>query len=150
MQVKIAQRLHFESGTITFVPGSIRAADVFSSSSSSSSSASSAPTGRSRSSRTKKGVSSVNGISSSLTIDALKMHMLAIDIGTNIEHVNHIVLHYNGVALDNGGKSLLDYRIPNGAKIEFAIDTSQVCDEFLDSASRAPERGFADSNFFKS
>ena len=34
MQVKITQSLHFESGTITFVPGSIRPAEVVSSSSS--------------------------------------------------------------------------------------------------------------------
>jgi hypothetical protein len=153
MQAKIDQSLHFECGTITLVPGSLRPAEVASSSSSSSSSASSAPAGRSRSSRTKKGTSSVNDISSSLTIDALKMHMLALDICASIEHVNHIVLHYSGVLLDNGGKSLLDYFIPNGAKVEYAIDTqnnSQDCEEFFGSDARAPERGFADTNFFKS
>jgi hypothetical protein len=87
-----------------------------------------------------------------MTIDALKLNMLALDIGASIEHVNHIVLHYNGVILENGSKSLLDYRIPNGAKVEYAIDTQIYSPDFEDfgSDARAPERGFADSNFFKS
>jgi hypothetical protein len=153
MQIKIDQSLHFECGTIKLVPGSICSTEVASSSTSSTSSASSASTSRSRSTRTKKGTSNVDGICCNLTVAKLKMRMLALDIGANIEHVNHIVLHYNGVVLDNDGKTLFDYRIPTGAKVEFAIDTQRFfhdCQDFCSSTARAPERGFADTNFFKS
>jgi hypothetical protein len=157
MEEKLERNLHFECGTITLVPGSIRSTEVTSASSSSSSSSSAAapaaPAGRSRSSRTKKGSSNVEDIASSMTIDALKLNMMGLDIGASVEHVNHIVLHYNGVILETGSKSLLDYRIPSGAKVEYAIDTriySPDCEDFFGSDARAPERGFADSNFFKS
>ena len=149
MQEKVEQSCRFEEGTITFVPVS----NIVSCLPAPSSTISTSITDR-RVHSSRKGVFTLNaGISCHMNVRDLKMHMLASD-DIRVSQLGHIFLSYKGARLVDTRLSLLDYRIANGSTIHYAIDETKNSDleeEFEDFLpdSRRPERGFADSNFFK-
>jgi hypothetical protein len=132
LRVRFEQSLRFQKGCLNLVP-----ADSF----------------KLRTTRQNKGVITLNqGIHSQMSVQELKMHLMGLDLVGNVAHIS---LSFRGNSLTDMQRSLFDYRIPNGSTIQYAIDKAncyaEECDDVFEFGSnRKPERGFANSNFFKS